>query len=249
MTKFKRNLQEVDDDFHSDLKEVQRQRVNLGKDNPMKPKGVKRLTKGIHNHPLFKNILLDLKKAELPRLPRKKGSIQNMMAIMVGLILFIVLSFIIVIVFAVWVNFFGDVTDELIGLPADNNITNISKYATITFGNLNTAFQQLTWISVVIIFGLVMGILMSSFLVKIHPAFFIFYVFIVVLLVFVSIFISNSYEDLYSGGGILGDSLQDFRAASWIVLYLPIWVTLVALIGGILLFIGLKRDDSQGEFI
>lgn len=245
----KRNLQEVDEDFHLDLKEVQRERISLGKDNPMKPKGVKRLTKGIHNHPLFRNILLDLKRAELPKKSNKKGNLMGMTAIMVGLILFIVLSVVIVFISALWVNFFGDVTDTLVGIPATSNISNISKYADITFGNLNIAFQQLRWISVVIIFGMLMGILISNFLIKIHPAFFIFYIFIIIMMVFVSIFISNSFETIYTGGGVLGDSLQQFKAGSWIILYLPMWITIISVVGGILLFVNMKRDDSQGEIV
>lgn len=234
----------LDDNFLNDIYEVQKDRIINGKDK--KIVGTKRLSLAIHRHPLFKKIKEDMKKADLPS---KKGNVAGIAGILAGVVTFIIVALIIVLILAIWVGNFSIITNQLTSIPAQNNITNISQYAQVTFGNLNIAFSQFKWWSILIIFGMMVGVLLSNFLIKIHPSFFIIYIIIAVILVFFSIVISNSFETLYTSGDALSISLQGFSGGSWIILYLPVWVTVISIIGGVLLFVSLGRDDTQGDLI
>lgn len=235
--------------FDQEIKDTIDQRIKIGKDSGRKPQTSTRITAAIVRHNYWKRIKEDMIKADLPPLREdKKGAVGNLLASGAGLIIFIIVAFILVLIAAFWVYGFNQITNSLTTLPNQNNVTNVSYYAQVTFGNINSGFQQLRWISFVIIFGMLIGIFVSNFLVKVHPAFFGLYLLICALAVVISIFVANSYETLYNSGGVVGSSLQSFTASSYVLLYLPVWVTVISLIGGIFLFVGITRDPEQGGF-
>ena len=45
---------------------------------------------------------------------------------------------------------------------------------------------------------------------------------------------------------VIGSTLSDFKGASWILLNLPLWVTVVGIFGAIFLFSGILRDSGLG---
>lgn len=110
-----------------------------------------------------------------------------------------------------------------------------------TMGQVNVAYNSLKWISFVLIFGLALSILLTSFLVKTYPVFFVPYIFIVVIAVIVSAPISNAYETIYQNP-TLASTFSGFFGASWIFLHLPIWVSVIGIIAGVLMFINVIRQ-------
>lgn len=107
-------------------------------------------------------------------------------------------------------------------------------------GQVISAYGSLKWISVVLIVGLALSILLSSFLVRTNPVFFVPYIFIVVIAVIVSVPLSNSYEQVYTNP-TLRDTFTGFFGATWIFLNLPIWVAVIGILAGILMFINVVR--------
>jgi hypothetical protein len=95
------------------------------------------------------------------------------------------------------------------------------------------------------IFGMVLTIIISNFLVKAHPVFFVGYVFVGILAVVLSIIISNAYSDMLNDA-TLGQELMKAKIGTFIMLYLPIWVTIITFLGAILLFAGIMRDEGAG---
>lgn len=180
----------------------------------------------------------------------KRGALNEMIGMATLLVVIIVVSLIAVVFSAVIIYGFGIITKATTTQQLANNAAaNITQYSETTFGNINAGIQQLRWISFVLIFGMIVGIFIGNFLVKVHPGYFGLYVLISVAVIVFSIYISNAYEALYLSGGPLGNTLKSFVGTSWLLLYLPAWITVVAFIGAIFLFTGMNRDPEQGGFI
>jgi hypothetical protein len=162
------------------------------------------------------------------------------------LFLFMALAFIIV-MFSVTMYFIGNKTyDALItkspalqqALGNDGNATDIINSS---FGKVPTAYNSLKWITVMLIFGFALSILITSFLVKTNPIFFVPYTIILIIAIIVAVPISNSYDTIYKTP-LLAESFQGFFGANWIMLNLPIWITVIGLFAGILMFINVVRN-------
>jgi len=112
-----------------------------------------------------------------------------------------------------------------------------------TFGKVPNAYTSLRWISAMLIIGYALSIIVSSFLIKSNPVFFVPYVFILILAIIVSVPISNSYEVIYQNPTLAG-TFTGFFGATWIFLHLPIWVAVIGIIAGILMFINVLRGPT-----
>jgi len=165
----------------------------------------------------------------------------NKKASVLDIIIWIIAGFIILLFLAVYMYGHNQLTEKLLELNIDIGDTNIATIADNTFGQVNSGLNSLRWLSFTIIFALAISILISNFLVKAHPVFFIVYFFIVVLAIVFSVFVSNSYEGLMTNQ-LIGDTLQSYVGSSFIMLNLPLWVTIIGVFGAIVLFIGIIRD-------
>lgn len=238
----------LDENFLEDIKDIKRKRIINGLDDPVKPTGLKRISLAIHRHEFFRRIKDDIAKADLG----KRGQLASLLQSGALLITVAVVALIVVLISAIWIFGFGLMTDAITDLPNDDPTLNVSEKAELTFGKLNEAFQQLRWISFVIIFAMFMGVLVANIALRgmqIHPAFFMGYVVLSVAVVAFSIFISNTYETLQASTTGLGTALQSFTGSSFWIINLPLIITVIALIGGIPLFLNLRREAEQGGLI
>lgn len=170
---------------------------------------------------------------------QKKGSALD-------ILVFIVLAFVIVMFFALWVYGFGEITDALTSIDVGGSDINVSGAAQDTFGQIEPAQRNaLHLLSWVMIISMAITILLSNFLVKSHPSFFVVYLMIVIVGIITSAYIANHYETLMTDP-LLGATISEFTGASYIILYLPIWVTIIGLLGAIFLFAGIMRDAGAG---
>jgi len=173
----------------------------------------------------------------------KKASIMDVM-------IWMVVAFITLLFFATWIYAHNELTAVLTN-PANANEDagfNMTSAAEDTFGQANDAMGGLRFMGFGIIFAMAVSILISNFLIKAHPAFFMLYVLVVVAAVIVAVPISNAYEELMQDA-TLGSTISSFTAGSNVMLHLPLWVTVVGLFGAIFLFIGIIRDRDTGEGI
>lgn len=113
------------------------------------------------------------------------------------------------------------------------------------FGDVVTAYSSLKWISVMIIFGLMLSILLTSFLVKTNPVFFVPYILILIIAVIVSVPIANAYETIYNNP-TLASTFTGFFGVSWIFLHLPIWISVIGILAGILMFANVMKGGVFG---
>ncbi len=181
---------------------------------------------------------MKLNKIIIPK-KKKKGSI-------VDLLIWISLSFTIVIFFALWVFGFNEITTTLLNIDNEGSAVNLTAAAQGTFVPLNNAQATgLRVLAFVMIFVSALSILIVNFLIKAHPVFFMVYLFVIIAAFIASVEISNTYEDLLEND-IFGDTLKTFRGSTFIMLFLPVWVAVIGIVGMIFLFSGISRDTGLG---
>ena len=130
---------------------------------------------------------------------------------------------------------------EEIGMVGE---ANVSEAATYSVGVIDTFVQSLPWLIAFLYLGaLVFSIVfVVSYSHNPNPAFIGVYFALIILLIFGAIIISNAYEDIYTGTDEIATRLQDQTALSYMILYSPFILALIAFIAGIYLFAG-----RQGE--
>jgi len=170
---------------------------------------------------------------------------KNKKASMIDILIWLVVSFVTITFFALWVYGFNEITTKLVSITGSSQV-NISDAASKTFGVVNPA--QTTGLHVlayVMIFISGLSILISNFLVKSHPAFFVVYLMVIIVAFIASVYISNQYEVLMTNE-IFGSTISAFKGGSFIMLYLPIWTAVIGIFGAIFLFAGILRDRGAG---
>lgn len=125
----------------------------------------------------------------------------------------------------------------------DTEGNNASQVITNTMGVTNLSFQALQWISVLLIGGMIISIFIGSYLVTTKPVFFVPYLFITIIAIVVSVPIANTYETLMNNE-TLSSTFSGFMGANWIMLNLPIWITIVGITGGIIMFSRMGKSEE-----
>ena len=164
------------------------------------------------------------------------------------LFLFMILAFVTIFICVVMIYIANTTTDKLHETMDDMDLSdgsgnNVSAVIDYTMGATALSFKALQWISAFIIFGMVLGIFIGSYLVTTKPVFFIPYIFIVIIAIIVSVPLSNSYETLATNEE-LETTFLGFTASNFIMLNLPIWVTIIGFTGGIIMFARMGRKEE-----
>jgi len=126
---------------------------------------------------------------------------------------------------------------------------NLTEAGVVTFGTLQVVTNALPWVAA---FGYVAMLIFSlvfvmSWKINPNPVFLGLYVMFVILLIFGTIILSNTYQDIYQGDNILGTRLTEQTALSYMILYSPFIMTLIAFMVGIYAFAG-RQSEFQGGF-
>lgn len=179
----------------------------------------------------------------------------NRKASILDIFVWMALGFVIILFFAIWIYSFNEITEALDGMKdpifqnTNDTLNSISNISADIFGEVNAVQKtSIPILAFVIIFITALSIPLTYFIQRSHPAFFIVYIFITIAAFITSVYISNQYETLLSNE-ILGQTLNTFTAAGFIMKYLPIWVSVLGLGGAIFLFSGIIRDASAGGSI
>lgn len=165
------------------------------------------------------------------------------------IIIWLIIIFVMFIFFVGFKYGFNILTNTVVGINQPVGNTNVTTIGTNTFGQVNTGLDSLKWLALVITISMILSIMISNFLIKAHPVFFIVYILIVVIAVVLSVYLSNAYETILTSGNVLAPTLQSYTGMNYIMLHLPIWTTIVGIMGAIFLFIGVTLDREQGGSI
>ena len=174
---------------------------------------------------------------------------KNKMGGFVDLFLFMILAVAIVFICAIFIYISGVATTQ-IHATMDNmtfGSANTTEVINETFGAVDRSYQALYWISWFLIGGMIISIFIGSYLVTTKPVFFIPYIFIVIIAIIVSVGISNAYE-MVIADPTMSATFAGFVGANFIMLQLPIWIAIIGITGGIIMFVrmGSKENDIYG---
>lgn len=179
------------------------------------------------------------KKMEINRKNKKKKKRGTIELIMFFMILFTILiaGFIAAMVLGA-VDYVSDTVTPIMGDLGMAGSANLSEYSGYTFSKLDTIIQALPWI---VGFGYVAALIFTIIFVMSlqynpHPVYIGFYFMLMILLIFGSIFMSNMYQDIYMGNDEISTRLHEQTILSYMLLYSPFIMTLIAIISGIILF-------------
>ena len=114
-----------------------------------------------------------------------------------------------------------------------------------TVGQVSVAFQTFRWISIALVIGYFLSVLVSAFLVKTHPAWFIGYALMNIIAVVISVYISNTYEALLNND-ILAGTFYEFGMANFVFSNMPYVIAVIGFVAGILMYINLDWGSSYG---
>lgn len=235
----------VSTSFHSDIERVIKERILKGKDNVYERKYPARITEGISRHPAFRTrIMPDLIKADLPKRDMNKKGFSALAGIFIGLVIFIIFAFIIAVGSGLLMKVSNTLTSSVVDSAPET--LDFKNKTILTAGNANNSIQQLSFFSWMFIIAMVIGILIASFMVKPSGITLFFWFLISSAMFLVAVFMSRAYEDLYNANNFIGDALHmTARGTSWLVIYLPHVLVVLTFIGGIILFMRMKKQEDD----
>lgn len=174
----------------------------------------------------------------------KKGSF-------VGLFLFMIVSLIVVVTSGIFI-YVGTTTSNALHDVLDPMSTPEVNYTLIlndTIDKVPLAYQVLYWGSIVLIVAMILSIFISSYMVTTKPIFFVPYVIFVFVAIIIAVVMANAYETILTSDNALGATLQGFRGSNFMLLYLPIIVGVVGIVGGIIMFASYKLGGEQSVYM
>jgi hypothetical protein len=174
----------------------------------------------------------------------KKGNIMGIVFFFIALFLILFLGFVMVTGSAIvnWV--FDEAVPELTNLGSVGS-TNFTKIAEFTITPLNNIIQNFTWLTGVLYVLMLIGAVGFAFAMKINPSKWLigFFFMSVFILIIASMFMSNIYEEFYTGTDELATRLQEHVILSFMILYAPMIFTIISFISGIVMFSGMQQEE------
>lgn len=169
----------------------------------------------------------------------KKGNIMAILLVIGGLFLLVMIG-VLMLIGSATINWVMDETvPELkeLGVVGDFNATHATE---VTIDPVNSFIQNLTWVTgVIYIFGLI-GIFGLAFAFKSTGDKWLIGLFVALVLILLigCIIMSNIYEEFYNGSDEFTSILKEHVLLSYLILYSPMIMAILAFIAGIILFSG-----------
>jgi hypothetical protein len=166
--------------------------------------------------------------------------------LMVFIILFsiLILGFVGVLVASILGYASSVITPEMKNIGMVDNI-NVSQASTIALRPVESMVNAMPWL---VAFAYVMALIFSlvfasAYKYNPNPAFIGIYLALILLLIVGAIIMSNVYEDLYNGNDEIATRMQDQAIMSYLLIYSPIILTIIAFVTGIYMF---SSKDQMG---
>jgi hypothetical protein len=172
----------------------------------------------------------------------KKGGFED-------LFVFMITSFILVVVLGMMIYLATTVMTELkeqtghMSEFSDVEGENITTVIDYSVGAVVASYQSLYWISVLLIFGMIISIFIGSYMVTTRPVFFIPYFIMLIISLIVSVSIANVYETIIAEPELAATFVK-FWGANYILLYLPMWVTVIGFVGAIIMYSRIGKESG-----
>jgi len=139
---------------------------------------------------------------------------------------------------------FDEIIPEIstLGMVGDANLTQAADYTIVP---LNSLVQSFTWATGALYVLILIGLVGTTVAFRTNPSRWLigFFFFIAIMFIFTSIFISNIYEDFYTGTDEIALRLQEHTLLSYMIIYSPAIFTVITFVMGIILFSGMQREE------
>jgi hypothetical protein len=164
----------------------------------------------------------------------------------------------VVLMFSVLMVYIANTTNTALHDTLDNNPAinqllqksgqNTSQIIENTFGRVPTSYAHLHWITVMLILGMVVGIFYGSYKVRTEPIYFLPYTLVTGVVILVSAGLANAYETIMQNDTLAG-TFAGFVGGNHFFLNLPLYMGIIGIIGGIILFISwATKPASDGGY-
>lgn len=167
----------------------------------------------------------------------KKG--QGLIA---SLLIFMIVIFAIVLVSVIFSYMGNRVQEELKEADIDTP-GNWTKIVDKSMGGVNKAYGSLNWLVTFLILGYMLAILIGCYFSNESPVAFVIYIFISIIVIMISIPMANAYYNLYLNTD-LNPTFLGFQSTSFIFFNLPIFMTVLSLMGGTIMVIRLIKRSK-----
>lgn len=174
-----------------------------------------------------------------------RSIIKNKKGAFTDLFIFMIIAFAIVLISGIFIFLGGRVYNQ-VGEKMENmsfGEKNSTQIVDQTIGKVNESYQSLYWISIMLIVGMILSIFLGSYLVTTKPVFFVPYMIILLIAVIIAVGISNSYETLIETP-LIAETFAGFIGANFILLNLPIWISVIGVIGMVIMFIRMGSREQ-----
>lgn len=169
----------------------------------------------------------------------------------VGLFLFMIVALILVLTSGIFL-YVGQTTSTALHEQLDPMSTaelNYTQIINTTIDKVPASYEVLKWGSIVLIVAMILSIFISSYLVTTKPIFFVPYIIFVFIAVILAVVMANAYDEILSSDNDLAITLASFVGANFMILYLPMIVGAVGVIGGIIMFASYKIGQEQSVYV
>ena len=181
---------------------------------------------------------------------RNLSKIKNKRASYTDIFTFIIMSFVIVVFFGIMYYGFTQLNNVLTSVHFDigsgEYATNFTNIVNQTWGQVYNSYGQLRTLTYVLIFGMIITMLTSAWLVKRPPIFLVIWIITSAISVIVAVYISNAYVLLLNNADF-GATLQSFSGSSYLLLNLPAIAVTVSLFSGLISLISLNKSKHESE--
>lgn len=116
-----------------------------------------------------------------------------------------------------------------------------------TYGKVPNAYESLKWITVALILGMILSMIISAYLVKTQPIFFVAYLLIWIIAIIISVPLSNTYEEIYANP-ILTSTFAGFWSVNMIFTNLPVWITIIGGLMALLMITSMIKQGGTGYY-
>ena len=173
--------------------------------------------------------------------------IKNKKGAYTDVFVFIIMAFAITVFFGIMYYGFSEFNDVLTTVQFDIGDTNFTTIVDQTWGQVFDAYDQLKTLAYVLIFGMILTMFTSAWMVRRPPIFLVIWIVVSLVAIIAGAYISNAYQLLLANPDF-GSTLESFKGASYMLLYLPFLAGIISLFTGLISLIGLnksRREEGQ----
>lgn len=139
------------------------------------------------------------------------------------------------VIYVVWGAFSG--TDDI-----NTNVWEASSIGPSIKNNAQVAFDNWDWITVLVYFGTHIGVLVLAFLLKTHPVVYVAGILLIVILVMVSVPLSNAYQDTLTNDDF-ATAVTNIPKTDFIMKHFPTFEMIWGFIT-LIVFAGLAKSEN-----